>query len=142
VSFLLDTNVVSEWTRPRPDPGVVAFLSQEDEDTLFLSVVSLAELRRGVDRLAPGQRRTRLDQWLREDLPARFDGRLLGIDADTANMWGHLVARRERAGHPLAAMDGWIAATAEVHGLTLATRNVADFAGTVERIVDPWSGVT
>lgn len=142
MSFLLDTNVVSEWTRPKPDPGVVAFLSQEPEDGLFLSVVSLAELRRGVDRLAHGQRRTRLDQWLREDLPTRFEGRLLGIDANTADMWGRLIARRERAGRPMGAMDGWIAATAEVHSLTLATRNVADFAGAVERIIDPWRETT
>lgn len=140
MSFLLDTNVVSEWTRPRPDAGVVGFLAQEDEDTLYLSVVSLAELRRGVDRLPQGQRRTRLDQWLREDLPMRFDGRLLGIDAVTADMWGRLIARRERSGRPLGAMDGWIAAIAEVRGLTLVTRNVADFAGVVEQIIDPWNG--
>ncbi len=142
MSFLLDTNVVSEWTRPKPNPGVVAFLSEEDEETLFLSVVSLAELRRGVDRLAHGQRRLRLDQWLREDLPARFGERLLGIDAVVADAWGRIIARRERAGHPMGVMDGWIAAIAEVHGLTLVTRNVADFAGTVERILDPWRGST
>ena len=142
MSFLLDTNVVSEWTRPKPNPGVVAFLSEEDEETLFLSVVSLAELRRGVDRLAHGQRRLRLDQWLREDLPARFGERLLGIDAVAADAWGRIIARRERAGHPMGVMDGWIAAIAEVHGLTLVTRNVADFAGTVERILDPWRGST
>lgn len=138
MSFLLDTNVVSEWTKPRQDPGVVAFLSQEDEDTFFLSVISLAELRRGVDRLVQGQRRAKLDGWLREDLPSRFHGRLLGIDAATADMWGRLTARRERAGRPLGAMDGWIAATAEVHGLTLATRNVTDFEGAVQRILNPW----
>src|SRR5579863_6547753 len=119
MSFLLDTNVVSEWTNPKPDPGLIAFLSHEDEQTLFLSVVSLAELRRGVNRLPHGQRRMRLDQWLREDLPMRFDGRLLGIDAATADMWGQLVADRERTGRPLGAMDGWIAAIARVHGLTL-----------------------
>jgi toxin FitB len=138
VSFLLDTNVVSGWTRPRPDVGVVEFLATEDEDALFLSVVTLAELRRGVDRLAPGLRRNRLDDWLRNDLPARFTGRLLGIDTPTADTWGRLIARRERVGRPMGAMDGWIAATAVVHGLTLATRNVADFAGAVGEIVCPW----
>ena len=104
--FPLDTNVVSEWTKPKPDAGVVAIFAQEDEDALFLSVVSLAELRRGVDRLPTGQRSRRLDQWLREDLPMRFDRRLLGIDAATADRWGRLVAERERAGRPLGAMDG------------------------------------
>lgn len=140
MSFLLDTNVVSEWTKPRPDAGVVGFLAGEDEDALFLSVVTLGELRRGVDRLAPGRRRSRLDEWLRDDLPARFAGRVLGIDAATADAWGRLIARREREGRPMGVMDGWIAATAEVHGFALVTRDVGDFAGAVERVVCPWSG--
>ena len=139
MSFLLDTNVVSEWQRPRPNPGVVAFLEATDEDELFLSVVTIAELRRGVDRLAPGRRRTLLDAWLRDDLPPRFAGRMLAIDAATADAWGRLIARRESAGRPMSAMDGWIAATAEANGLALVTRNTADFVGTVARVVDPWS---
>jgi len=139
VSFLLDTNVVSEWTKPRPNPGVVALLEAQDEDGLFLSVITLAELRRGVDRLAAGRRRPLLDNWLRSDLPARFAGRLLGIDAATADAWGRLIARRERAGRPMGVMDGWIAAVAEVYGLVLVTRNAADFAGTLERVASPWT---
>ena len=139
MSFLLDTNVVSEWTKPRPDAGVVAFLATEDENALFLSVVTVAELRHGVDRMAGGRRRSRLDDWLRNDLPARFAGRLLGIDAATADAWGWLIARREREGRPMGVMDGWVAATAEVHGLTLVTRDVADFAGSLERIANPWT---
>src|SRR5476651_1510603 len=80
VSYLLDTNVVSEWTRPRPDPAVVAFLESTDEDTMYLSVITLAELRRGVDRLHTGRRRAALDAWLDNDLVQRFDGRILGVD--------------------------------------------------------------
>jgi predicted nucleic acid-binding protein len=139
LSFLLDTNVVSEWTKPRPNAGVVKFLATEDEDALFLSVVTLAELRRGVDRLAVGRRHSLLDEWLRNELPSRFVGRLLGIDAATADAWGRLIARRERDGRPMGVMDGWIAATAEVHGLTLVTRDAADFAGATERVVCPWT---
>ena len=138
MSYLLDTNVVSEWTKPRPDRGVEAFLAHADEGELLLSVITLAELRHGVDRLVPGRRRTALNDWLLTDLPARFAGRLLGIDAVTADAWGRLIARRERAGRPMGAMDGWIAATAEVHGLVLVTRDTGDFADAVERIVDPW----
>lgn len=137
--FLLDTNVVSEWTKPRPDGGVAAFLAAQDEDSLFLSVVTLAELRRGVQRLPEGRRQRRLDAWLRDELPARFAGRLLGIDEATADAWGRIVARCERAGRSMGVMDGWIAATVTVHGLGLVTRNKADFAGVAGQIVNPWS---
>lgn len=137
--FLLDTNVVSEWTKPQPDGGVAAFLAAQNEDSLFLSVVTLAELRRGVQRLPEGRRQRRLDAWLRDELPARFAGRLLGIDATTADAWGRIIARREWAGRPMGAMDGWIAAIVTVHDLGLVTRNEADFAGAVERIVNPWA---
>ena len=139
MSFLLDTNVVSEWTRQRPNPGVVAFLDSEDEDALFLSVVSVAELRRGVERQPRSRRRSLLDAWLRDDLPARFSGRVLGIDATVADTWGRLIAQREAIGRPMSAMDGWIAATARVHAMTLVTRNVTDFAATVDSIANPWT---
>jgi toxin FitB len=77
---LIDTNIVSEWLKPRPDVGVVRWLDEVDEDRIFLSVVSLAEIRCGVERLAPGRRRTRLDAWLREELPARFERRIVLVD--------------------------------------------------------------
>ena len=139
MSFLLDTNVVSEWVKVRPDPGVVAWLSQADEDRVFLSVVTLAELRYGVERLAAGVRRKRLDEWLRLELPARFEGRILGIDCDIADAWGRVVARREAAGRPINIMDAFVAATTEVHRLTLVTRDVRDFELAVNAIVNPWT---
>jgi predicted nucleic acid-binding protein len=139
VRFLLDTNVVSEWTKPQPDGGVATFLAEQDEDSLFLSVVTLAGLRRGVQRLPEGRRHSRLDAWLRDELPARFTGRLLGIDAATADAWGRIIARRERAGRPMGIMDGWIAAIAVVHGLGLVTRNELDFAAAVDHVVNPWT---
>ena len=137
MSFLLDTNVVSEWVKPRPDAGVMAWLAEVDEDRVHLSVVTLAELRYGIARLAAGSRRTRLDAWLSEELPLRFEGRLLPVDAAVADSWGRLVARREAAGRPLGAIDAFIAATAAANGLTLVTRNVADFSDSVET-VNPW----
>ena len=137
--FLLDTNVVSEWTKLRPNSGVMAWLAAADEDQVFLSVVTIAELRRGIETLAPGERRRRLDAWLQEDLPTRFEGRVKFIDAQVADSWGRVVARRESQGRPINAMDAMLAATAEVHGLTLVTRNESDFQPTLKSIVNPWS---
>lgn len=139
MSFLLDTNVVSEWVRPRPDPGVVAWLAEADEDRVFISVVTLAELRHGIDRLAAGRRRQRLDEWLRHALPLRFEGRVLSVDAAVADAWGQLVAHREAAGRPIGPMDAFIAATAQLHQLTLVTRNASDFTASVADVIDPWS---
>jgi predicted nucleic acid-binding protein len=138
VSFLLDTNVISEWVRPRPDPRVVAWLAGLDEDRAFLSVVTLGELRQGVERLASGRWRARLDAWLRDELTARFEDRVLPIDAAVADKWGTILASRDRAGRPIAAVDGFLAATASIHGLTLVTRNAADFAGSVD-VFNPWA---
>jgi hypothetical protein len=139
VSFLLDTNVVSEWTKPRPNAGVIEWLEQVDEDEVFLSVVTFAELRHGIERLPTGSRRRRLDEWLRQDLPLRFDARIVGVDGAIADEWGRLVARREARGRPIHAMDALIAATAQVHDLTLVTRNTADFQASVKALLNPWT---
>ena len=139
MSFLLDTNVVSEWVKPRPDPGVIAWLAEVDEDGVFISLITLGELRHGIECLPPGRRRRRLDDWLRHDLPLRFEGRVLPIDVAVAESWGTIVARRERSGHPIGSMDGLIAATAEVHALTLVTRNAPDFRSSVKTVFDPWT---
>lgn len=138
MTWPLDTNVVSEWTRPRPDPAVVAFLTSTEEDFLFLSVITMAELRRAVDRLPAGRRRIALYHWLENDLVLRFDGRILGIDTEVASAWGRIMARAERKGRHPGVMDVWIAAIADVRGLTVVTRNAADFELLVGRIFNPW----
>ena len=139
MSCLLDTNVVSEWTKPRPNPGVVAWLARVDEDEVFLSVVTFAELRHGIERLPAGARRRRLDEWLGRELPVRFEGRIVGVDGAIADEWGRLVARREARGRAIQAMDALIAATVQVHGLTLVTRNTADFESSVKLLLNPWT---
>lgn len=138
MSFLLDTNVISEWTRPHPAAGVIAWLAEVDEDRVFMSVVTLAELRRGVERLDAGKRRNRLDVWLREELPLRFEGRILAVDEGVADVWGRVVTRCENAGRPIHAMDALIAATARVHALTVVTRNTGDFEIAVDSVMNPW----
>jgi toxin FitB len=139
MSFLLDTNVVSEWVKPRPDRGVVAWLAGADEDRVFISVVTVAELRYGIARMAAGDRRRRLDAWLRGELPLRFEGRVLSVDYAVADAWGEVVAHCDVVGRPIGPMDAFIAATVKVHGLTLVTRNTSDFEPIVKAVVNPWT---
>lgn len=138
MTYLLDTNVVSEWTKPLPNPGLVEWLKDVDEDGVFLSVVTFAELRHGIERLAEGARRKKLDEWLRSELPLRFEGRIALVDGAVADECGRLVARHEAGGRPIHAMDALIAATARVHGFTLVTRNVSDFQFSLKSLLNPW----
>ena len=141
MSFLLDTNVLSEVQRPQPDARVLAWLDQVDEDRTFLSVATVAEIARGVGQLEAGRRRSALQLWLDVELANRFGSRLLPIDRETALVWGELMAGARRAGRGLSVMDAWIAATALRHNLSLVTRNGKDFAGLGVELVDPWNAV-
>ena len=138
MNYLLDTNVVSEWARPRPAPQVVRWLADADEDRVFLSVITIAELERGVSLLPTGKKRESLASWIANDLLERFEGRLLDVTVEVARAWGVVMSAAQRAGRPLAAMDGFFAATSRAHGLALVTRNDADFASTGVEIVNPW----
>jgi predicted nucleic acid-binding protein len=139
VSFLLDTNVISEWMKPRPNPGVVAWLAEVDEDRTFLSVITLTELRYGIERMVAGHRRRRLEEWLEEELPLRFEARVLPIDPDVADACGKVVARSQAVGRRMEVMDAFIAATAEVHRLTVVTRNASDFQPVLRDVLNPWT---
>lgn len=136
--YLLDTNVISEGTKLRPESRVVEWLAEVDEDRVFLSVVTLAEIRRGIELLSASNRRDRLESWLVEELPARFERRVLAIDGEVADAWGILMARARHTGVGLSAIDGFIAATADVHVMTLVTRNTADFERLGISLVNPW----
>lgn len=138
MTYLLDTNVVSEWVKLPPDPGVISWLDSLEEDAIFLSVASLAEIRRGIESMPSGQRRDRLEEWLDITLVERFSGRILPIDRSVAEMWGVLAARVRMAGYTVGPMDIFFAATAAVHGLVLATRNERDFAHLGISVVNPW----
>jgi len=138
VSFLLDTNVVSEWVKPQPNAGLVRWTESAEEAGLFLSVISFAELRYGIDRMSRGKRQRRLEEWLRSELPLRFEGRILPVDPSVADATGKIVRRAEVLGRPIEAMDAFLAATAEVHGLTLVTRNVHHFT-VLKTVLNPWT---
>ena len=107
MSFLLDTNVISEWVRPRPHAGVIRWMAEADEDRVFISVISIAEVRRGLERMAKGRRRDRIAAWLSEDLQVRFEGRILPVDVSVAQEWGVIV---EKAGEARNGpwRDGWV----------------------------------
>lgn len=138
MSWLLDTCVICEPTRARPAARVMRWLDEQPEESLYLSVLTMGEIRRGAARLPPGPKRRALERWLERDLAERFSGRILPVDAETADLWGRLLAQAERKGHPLPTLDSLLAATALAHGLTVATRNTNDFADTGAEVVNPW----
>ncbi len=137
--MLLDTNVLSEVRRPAPDSKVLAWLDALDEDRAFISVASIAELRRGVALMDDGRRRGALAAWLAEDLPARFAGRILSIDPTIAERWGDVMAQARQSGFTLSVMDGFFAATALARELVLATRNTKDFVPLGVPLFNPWT---
>ena len=136
--YLLDTNVISEWIKPRPDPGVVAWLNAADEDALHLSVLAFAEIRLGTELLPHGQKRRRIRAWLDDDLAARFEGRIINIDRAIADAWAQIVARGRARGVPPPVLDAFLAATALVHRMTLVTRNERDVANLDVPVLNPW----
>ena len=139
MSFLLDTNVVSEWMKPQPNAGLVEWLSNVDEDRVFISVVTLTKIRYGIERMAAGSRRKNLEEWLQHELPIRFEGRILPVDEAVADSSGRVAARSDAAGRPMGAIDAFLAATAEVHRLMLVTRNQSDFKAVLKTTLNPWS---
>jgi predicted nucleic acid-binding protein len=138
LSYLLDTNVLSEGRRKRPDPGVVAWLERTPEKRLFLSVLVLGEIRKGIAKLNDTTKQGALFSWLEGELTPRFAERLLGVDVDTALIWGRLSGERERRGEPLPVVDTLLAATALRHNLTLVTRNARDFGRYPVEVLNPW----
>lgn len=136
--FLLDTNVLSEFARMgEPDRHVDRWLKTTAEESLFASVLTFAEIRRGIELLPAGKRRTQLEQW-QDDVVASFEMRLLPVTKAIADRWAVLSAQTQRKGIALANIDGLIAATALEHDLTLVTRNVKDFTGVEVPLFNPW----
>lgn len=135
MGYLVDTNVLSELVRPVPEPQVVRWFDRTADETLHLSVLTLGEIRKGIETAAPGERRERLRTWLEVDLPGWFEDRILPITIEVADRWGLLVAT---AGRPVAVLDTLLAATALHHGLRVVTRNEEDFAFPGVEVVNPW----
>jgi toxin FitB len=136
--YLLDTNCISELVRIQPEPGVIAWMEAVDESLLFLSVLTLGEIRKGLAGLPQSKRRTRLETWLEIDLHSRFAGRILPIDAAVADRWGSLASHARSEGNTLSTIDGLLVATALHHNLTVVSRNVHDFQNIPVSVLSPW----
>ena len=137
--YLLDTNVVSELIKPRPNPGLAAWILSVDEEICFLSVLTTGEIRKGINLLPASARRSLLEVWLERELSARFSGRILAIDRGVADKWGQLTAEVSSKRKLLPVVDGLIAATALQHDLMLVTRNTNDIELTRVPVLNPWS---
>lgn len=138
MKYLLDTCLISELVKKEPIPAVVSWLDEQDEQKLFLSVLNLGELQKGISKLPDGTKKEELHAWVALDLVERFTGRILEIDLETALCWGRLQGEAEQAGEKLPVMDSLIAATAAAHDLVVVTRNVRDIERCGVRVCNPW----
>ncbi len=135
---ILDTCVISEFIVKQPNQKVVEFLDSLDTDDAYLSVITIGEIIKGIEKLPASRRKTELRDWLQDDLLTRFQGKILPLDTDVIVEWGMLVARIELAGKAMPAVDSLIAATALANKMTLVTRNASDFEAAGIEIVNPW----
>ena len=137
--FLLDTCVISELVSKQPNPNVVQWVDNVDENMLFLSAITIGEIKRGIEKLADSSRKRALEDWLEDDLLIRFRDKILPIDTAVMLVWGQLAADLEMQGKPMPAIDSLIAATCLERGLDLVTRNESDFVHSGVTIINPWT---
>lgn len=136
--YLIDTNVLSEPAKPRPNRAVLSWAESQPQDALAVSTVSLGEVRLGLDLLAPGSRRAALEQWFKLVMREQFRGRVLSVNKEIALAWGRLTAADQKRGRVLPVVDGLLLATAAVNGLTIVTRNERDFVDRGVPVFNPW----
>jgi tRNA(fMet)-specific endonuclease VapC len=138
MNFILDTNVISELISRHPNEQVLTWVRNVDENRMYLSVITLGEIKKGIEKLPNSERRAELEAWIENDLLARFEGRIIALDTQIMLMWGGLSSRLELAGRKLPAIDGLLAATALAGSYILVTRNTSDFTGTGVQTYNPW----
>ncbi|MBX0330117.1 type II toxin-antitoxin system VapC family toxin [Oscillochloris sp. ZM17-4] len=138
MNYLLDTNIISELIAKRPSQRVIDWVDARDPDSIYLSVITIGEIQKGIAKLPTSDRRDALQAWLEGDLLARFYGRILPLTTEVLLRWGKLVGELERVGRPLPAIDSLLAALALQHGHALVTRNAGDFADAGVVMINPW----
>jgi len=136
VSYLLDTNVLSELVRPKPNTSVLSWFSSVPDESLYISALTIGEIRKGVEGVPDARRKEKLRVWLEHELPEWFGKRVLSIDGDVAERWGRLQAQAKR---PVPAIDSLLAATALHHELRMVTRNEKDFDYQGLEVINPWN---
>jgi toxin FitB len=139
MTYLLDTCLISELVAKQPNQQVLDWLDAQIPQTLYLSIISIGEIAKGISKLTASQRKDSLEIWLHQTLPDRFAGRILGIDIQTMLLWGEVVGKLEQQGRKLPVLDSLIAAIALQNSLFLVTRNENDFVGTGVLIINPWT---
>ena len=138
MNYLFDINVLSELTAKNPNASVVAWVENIDQENIFLSVVAIGELKKGIEKLPGSRKKKDLISWLENDLLVRFGERIIPLDLPVMLVWGTMVAELEKAGTPLPAIDSLLAASASQRGLTLVTRNTKDFEPAGIPFINPW----
>ncbi len=138
MKFLLDTCVISEFVSKKPSKTVFEWLNSKSENTLYISVLTIGELQKGISKLPKSKRKLKLQSWLDNELSPRFEGRMLDLTIDVMDKWGRLQGQSESNGKSLPIIDSLIAATAFIHGMTVATRNVKDLEACGIPVRNPW----
>lgn len=142
MNYLLDTCVLSELIKPKPNQNVITWISDIDERCLYISVLTIGEIHKGIEKLLESKKKENLHEWVNFDLRERFNNKILDIDIHTATTWGKVQAQSELMGKTLPSIDGLIACTGITHDLTIATRNTKDMKVSGVSLVDPWELTT
>jgi len=138
MSYLLDTCVLSELIKPQPNQNVATWIEKIQESHLYISVITIGEIQKGIAKLDNSKKKQSLQIWLEQDLAARFSGRILSVDTKISQEWGNMQGQAIRTGTTVPVIDSLIAATAKCHNLTLATRNLDDFKNLPINLINPW----
>lgn len=138
MKYLLDTCVISEIIKPQPDKGVVSWVQDKNENSLYLSVLTFGEIAKGIEKAFDPVRKRKLQLWVEQDLKQRFEGRIIPIDMAVSARWGIIQGQAELAGKPMSVIDGLIAVSGLVHNCIVVTRNIADMAQSPVELLNPW----
>ena len=138
MKYLLDTCVISEVIKPKADQNVISWMQNQDEESLFLSVLTFGEIEKGIEKSPDEARKRKLKLWVEEDLKKRFEGRILPINIDVSIKWGAIQGNAELLGKPMPAIDGLIAVSGVVHNCIVVTRNVSDMKQSSAELLNPW----